>query len=305
MAHALSVANATVFPEFSNGPIPFSVGPFHYQIAPGASGAAYSVTDGEQTLSVPIGWIVGNGAFGKTYVYQQNGKFYESRLSYYKEGNLLDFTTGNPRSAPDRLENALGRRMDPSEAASCFGCHTTAAVTNDHFDENRMIPGVTCEACHGPGAQHVANMNLGLPRSAIMNPAELGPVGAVDFCGACHRTSVDVSLSKVTGIFTLRFPAYRLQSSRCWGTSGNAKLTCTACHNPHQPLVREAESYDKSCLSCHAGAAASKSANEHTKTVGRACPVAVKSCVSCHMPKLNIPEMHTSFTDHKIAIHKM
>jgi len=233
-------------------------------------------------------------------------------VSYYSAGKLLDFTTGNPRSEPDQIENALGRRMLPTEPAFCFGCHAAAATTEDHFNEKQLIPGVTCEACHGPGAEHATQMNLGnLQSRAIMNPARFGPVGSVDFCGACHRTSVDVALSGVTGIFTLRFPAYRLQRSRCWGT-GDARITCTACHNPHQPLVRNAEAYDKNCLSCHAGGSTStehpglNSATRQAKTgsaIGKACPVAQKSCVTCHMPKYTIPEMHTSFTDHKIAIH--
>jgi formate-dependent nitrite reductase cytochrome c552 subunit len=32
--------------------------------------------------------------------------------------------------------------------------------------------------------------------------------------------------------------------------------------------------------------------------------VATKYCVSCHMPKLEVPEMHHEFTDHKIRIVK-
>jgi Cytochrome c554 and c-prime len=317
MAHALTAASSTAFPYLSKGAIRFAIGSYNYELASTASGASYSVSDGTQALSTPVEWIFGDGGFGRTFLYEQNGSFYESRLSYYTQGQLLDFTTGNPRSAPGRLEAALGRRMPPSEPGSCFVCHATAASTNGHFDPEHLIAGVTCEACHGPGAEHAAAMNIvGYQQSPplIMNPARLGPVDSVDFCGACHRTSVDVALTGVTGILTLRFPAYRLGRSPCWG-SGDARLTCTACHNPHQPLVRDAESYDKNCFACHLGSPASKPAREHpasdtarkrTKTelaMAPACPVARKSCVTCHMPKHNIPEMHATFTDHKIGIH--
>ena len=142
-----------------------------------------------------------------------------------------------------------------------------------------------------------------------MNPARLGPVAAADYCGACHRTAVDVSLMKLGGILILRLPAYRLERSRCWG-KGDARLTCSACHDPHQSLVRDPGSYDRNCLACHAAGSvtpdADTSFNSGCGTVrnGGVCPVAQKNCMSCHMPQYTIPEMHTTFTDHKIASHR-
>jgi Cytochrome c554 and c-prime len=215
--------------------------------------------------------------------------------------------------------NAGWSRMSPTESSFCFGCHATAASTGNHFDPKHLIPGISCEACHGPGAAHIAEISLGNEQSPalIMNPARLGPVDSVDFCGACHRTSVDVALTGVTGILSLRFPAFRLQSSRCWG-SGDARLTCIACHNPHQSLAPTAETYDNNRLSCHAGKSVSEPITrgpgsgsapmvpqaKPESARGPACPVGQKACVTCHMPKYTIPEMHATFTDHKIAIHR-
>jgi predicted CXXCH cytochrome family protein len=303
MARALRFATAGAFEELAQGTIGFHVGSYQYDLTRNANGAIYSVTDGRQSLSVRIGWIFGNGEFGRTYVYERDGPFYESRLSYYTAAKALDFTTGNPRSAPSRMEVALGRRMSKDEPVQCFSCHATAAATNEGFDPTHLVPGVTCEACHGPGAEHVAVMSLGPDHSSpllIMNPARLGPVDAIDFCGACHRTSVDVALAGVSGILTLRFPAYRLERSRCWG-GGDSRLTCTACHDPHQPRVRVLASYDQNCLGCHLGKRGLNPTRAHP---GQACPVAAKDCVTCHMPKYSIPDMHTSFTEHKIAIHR-
>jgi Cytochrome c554 and c-prime len=192
--------------------------------------------------------------------------------------------------------------MSPDEPPQCFGCHATASSTDGQFHPERLIPGVTCEACHGPGAQHVAQMSLdqeARTSTLIFNPGRLSPADSVDFCGACHRTSADVSLSVITGIFNLRFPAYRLEQSRCWG-NGDARLTCTACHDVHKPRVQDAAFYDKVCLSCHSQA--SGAAKDRAHTIGT-CKVSNHECVSCHMPKHTIPSMHTDFTDHKIAVH--
>jgi len=302
MARALSPATAGAV-RFLQAPMHFRTGVYDYELTRTGAGAAYSVTNGPQSATVNLGWVFGDRQFGDTFLFQQNGIFFESRVSYYSAPDALDFTTGSPRFPPNRIETALGRRMSPEEPPLCFGCHATAANTDNKFHPEKLIPGVTCEACHGPGAQHVAQMSLDHDQQAptlIFNPARLSPADSVDFCGACHRTSVDVSLSGVSGILSLRFPAYRLQRSRCWG-AGDARLTCIACHDTHRPRQRDAAFYDKDCLSCHA---ARGSRTETRNRRARACPVADKLCVSCHMPKYTIPEMHTSFTDHKIAIHR-
>jgi hypothetical protein len=236
-------------------------------------------------------------------------------LSYYASSKTLDFTTGNPHIAPSRLGSALGRHLTADEIPRCFGCHSTASTTSNHFDPIHLMPGVGCEACHGPGSRHVAEMSLPHdPRSPtfIFNPARLDSTAAVDFCGACHRTSVDVTLSGVTGILTLRFPAYRLERSRCRGVHSSS-LTCEACHDSHQPLAHNPAAYDKNCLGCHHVTAPARVALDtrslplmaQTKLARPSiCPVGTKACVTCHMPKYNIPDMHTTFTDHKIAIHR-
>jgi len=189
----------------------------------------------------------------------------------------------------------LGTPQIPDIIRGCFGCHTTASTTSGRFEPSRFVPGITCEACHGFGAQHVAAMTLGKGEQApflIMNPATLAPPDSVDFCGACHRTRLDVREMGIIGVATVRFPAYRLQASRCWGANGDPRMTCMACHDPHRPLVTDAASYDKNCLSCHQTSATSKPAKDHP---GAACPVSQKECVSCHMPKYEIHENARQF----------
>src|SRR5580698_3290132 len=273
--------------------------PYTYQISRQPDGSLYSVTDGKQTISVPVSWAFGLGQSGQTYVLEHNGTFFESRVSYFPALNGLDLTPGQSQAAPSVLENALGRNMlYGGETQRCFGCHTTASTTNRRFDPGHLIPGVTCEACHGPGAKHVAAMKAGKMEQglkATLDPGQLNPVDQVDFCGACHRTYVDVVLSKTFGIRNLRFQPYRLQRSQCWIKSNNG-ITCLNCHNPHQPRIRDLASYDDRCLSCH----------QRGHTAGgrsfKTCPVSTNNCVSCHMPKYELPEMHAKFTDHFIRV---
>jgi hypothetical protein len=87
-------------------------------------------------------------------------------------------------------------------------------------------------------------------------------------------------------------------SSKCWG-NGDPRITCVACHDPHEPLSEAAESYDQKCLACHVATPGTKPTKDHP---GAACSVGAKNCSSCHMPKSELPDMHHTFADHRIRI---
>lgn len=290
--------DSAVLQQFPN--MALHSGPYSFAITKTASDWNFSVTDGSQTISEPILWAFGFNHKGQAFLLEHDGGIYDTRLSYYNGLHDLDIATGHPRGTPPTLEAALGRRMPLFETSHCFGCHATASTIRGKFDPHHATMGVTCEACHGPGAKHVAAMRAGKieeGRRAIFNPATLGPVASVDFCGACHRTWGDVLEAGTTGVRNVRFQPYRLERSRCW-RQGDARLKCTTCHNPHQPVVRDAAFYDAKCLACHVAAGAQVTADHP----GKACPVATKACVTCHMPPAVIPTMHAPFTDHRIRI---
>jgi hypothetical protein len=243
---------------------------YHYELATSPNAANFTVTDGAQSLSATIAWAFGLGHKGQTYIYERDGGFYESHLSFYKNLQALDLTTGHDAANPDDLKSAMGRWLDADEARRCFGCHTTASSIAGHFDTSHLTPGVQCESCHGPGAAHVAAMKSGKiaqGRAAIFNPRRLDATASVDFCGACHRTWADVVLGeqKLRSVMNVRFQPYRLEDSKCWRNSaGDPRLTCTACHNPHEQLNQSASSYDSKCLECHSpSATGEKSAHEN------------------------------------------
>ncbi|GAB4264518.1 MAG: hypothetical protein Kow0092_16240 [Deferrisomatales bacterium] len=67
----------------------------------------------------------------------------------------------------------------------CDGCH---AVGFDPETESFFEPGVGCEACHGPGQEHV---RTGGRLTAIVNPANLDADRAQMVCMACHTDGMD------------------------------------------------------------------------------------------------------------------
>jgi Cytochrome c554 and c-prime len=304
MSHAaLRAADAEVLHQHDH--LSFRVGPYHEEIVTKGGKSVLTVTTGDNAASVSadLVWAFGIGHMGQTYVYEKNGSFYESHLSFFASTQDLDITPGQSLATPDNLEDAAGRRMPAAESRRCFSCHTTASVTKDQFDVNGATLGVTCEACHGPGAVHVADMKSDLPQEGsktIMNPSRLDPIESVDFCGACHRTWEDVVTGGFIGVGVLnaRFAPYRLENSKCW-SKPDARLICVACHDPHLPLEHDASAYDSRCLQCHVNQTGAK---PNTDYPGAACPVSTKKCVTCHMPKIESPVQHSSFTDHWIRI---
>ncbi|MHB8215029.1 MAG: multiheme c-type cytochrome [Candidatus Sulfotelmatobacter sp.] len=287
----------------------FQAGKISYQIATTTNGSVYTVTDGSQSLSAPLTWSFGDGHVGQSYLFERGGNFYESRASYFDTLKGLDFTPGRKITDPQNVEQAMARAVSGAELVRCFSCHATSSTVNDKLDRSRIIPGISCEACHGPGLKHASAQKLASAEGQVLdldsrtdlifNPAKLKPADAVDFCGSCHGTWWDVKLAPPVGIANVRSQPYRLEKSRCWGKNGDVRITCVACHDPHEKLVRDTASYDKNCLSCHVADIVMKATADHP---GPACKVSKKDCASCHMPKYELADFHYRFTDHDIRV---
>ena len=279
----------------------FRNGPYAYRIVRDGNGSLYTITDGVNKISEPVLYCFGQGKAGQTYVFQHNGAFYESRVSYYQKTDVLDFTIVHPHSIPASLEDGLGRRMTIEAAQGCFACHSTAAVVASQLQLDHLTPGVSCEGCHGPGEKHLAAIKAGNKNVQIFNPAKLDADElSQEVCGACHVSFEKALLMpKQGGVNNLRYQPYRIFNSR--GHSGDARISCTACHDPHDKLNQDAAFYDSKCLACHL------SDRSQAKTSARsapACPVGKQQCASCHMPKVELPGAHNKFTDHWIRIVK-
>ncbi|HET7101118.1 MAG TPA: multiheme c-type cytochrome [Terriglobia bacterium] len=300
MAHAIKPAAESKFLR-AHPHLSYKRGPYTYRIDTAGGHALYTVTDGQHELSIPLLWAYGTGVVGQAYVFRINGVYYEAVVAYYPVLDGLDVVAGLIRTMPPDLPRAFGLPLSSDAAQQCISCHTTAAVTGKQLRVNSMILGVTCEACHGPGARHVAVMEARGKQSApnatfIFSPAKLHPPDLENFCGACHRTSLRVIREGLHGLDTVHYEPYRLEMSQCWIMS--QRITCTTCHNPHQPLERHTAAYDSACLSCHLSKAGPVTASHPAK----ACPVAARDCASCHMPKCRLPLAPFKMSDHFIRV---
>ena len=290
-------------PLFKSHPqLNFQKGPYTYTVASKENQPFYSVTDGTRTISLPIHWNFGKGAH--TWVLEKDGELYESMVSYYPSIDGLEITTGDAALTPQNLDEAVGRKLLKSEPKDCFGCHSTGAVSQGRLHLETLEPGVGCEHCHaGASAHMVAAFQSEAYNTAPPDLRKLSSEDISNFCGQCHRTWESVVRSNWRGEVNVRFQPYRLANSKCFDGT-DPRISCIACHDPHQDLVREDSSYDAKCLACHASKNADVSAQAQGHRDAKACTVASANCVSCHMPKVKLPNGLMTFHDHQIRIAK-
>lgn len=250
-----------------------------------------TVTQGAATFSVPILYAMGQGKAGQTYVFQHDGAFYESRASFYSALGGLDITIGDIGTKPQTLVEAAGRRLVPADAANCFGCHSHSGVAGGVLHLEAVVPGVGCQSCHGAVDKHADAVRAGNAAAAkLPHLSGLAAEEMAELCGRCHRTWAQVAQLGMRGPNTVRFQPYRMTNSKCYDVE-DQRIRCTACHDPHGPLNTNLASYDSKCTACHATALSAK-----------VCRVAKANCVTCHMPKVDLPGAHAQFTDHQIRI---
>ncbi|MGC2162620.1 MAG: multiheme c-type cytochrome [Silvibacterium sp.] len=273
----------------------FRRGQYLYAVKTHNGHTEYTVSDGTQSITIPILWAM--GAQAQTWVLEHNGQMYESMVSYYPTIPGLDVTVGDDQLHPTSLEEAIGRPLDKEGVSTCFGCHATNAVIDHKLNLTAFTPGVKCEHCHVGADAHLAAMVQG---DTTVIPPDLKKLSSEDisnFCGQCHRTWELVTRAGWRGPSNVRFQPYRLALSKCFDGT-DPRISCIACHDPHVEVARDSSYYDKKCLACHSPAMSA------APPYAKVCPVAKSNCASCHMPKVPFPGGHFIFTDHDIRVVK-
>jgi len=293
MAHALELPGANPVLA-AHSTLTFHNGAYTWTVETHNNQSVYKVTDGTSTLSVPIHWSF--GAQAQTWVFEQDGKFYESIVSFYPSAGNLGITTGDEQLTPKTLQEAMGRELTPMDVKLCFGCHSSDAVASHKLTLGTLHPGVTCAHCHQGALDHASDAAAGDFSTAPPRLQDLTSESISNFCGQCHRSWETVVRNGWRGVFDVRFQPYRLANSRCFNGT-DPRIGCIACHDPHKDLIRNEASYDSKCLACHAPSARPTSTGK-----ARTCPTATSKCVSCHMPKISLPGNYLRFTDHQIRV---
>jgi Secretion system C-terminal sorting domain/Cytochrome c554 and c-prime len=242
--------------------------------------------DGEspQEVTVPVGtswsdfaYVIGGYGWKARFI-RKNGRIYTD--DDQAQQNLYA-TLAN--GAPLRAAYHLGEEKVYN--FSCFQCHTTGGtaegswngVTDDSLGTFKD-PGVTCEGCHGPGAEHVA----GAFQSPPVLPPNTGDFLKIERCIECHQRGGATNAIPVSGGYIRHHEQGNEVRASKHGDGVGAELTCVSCHNQHvpdrYPSVAEAGSngLNATCETCHATATYEVQLNGAKKNV---------ECTDCHMSK--------------------
>jgi Cytochrome c554 and c-prime len=257
-----------------------------YSYAPARGGVEVSIDRGSARVDALLEWAFGAGVQAITPVGRYRDRFFEHRISWYAAPGQAARTIGHAAEPSATPERALGIVQDAATITRCFACHATGVKTGP--DLRDMLPGVTCERCHGPGAAHAARPTLG----NIVRLSESGAAASVQLCAECHRGPTNPSPAATPELddpVSIRFQPVGLMASKCFRVSG--ALSCVTCHNPHENLIRDSGYYAARCLGCHSA------------TGGRPptlCERATRQdCLPCHMKRAS-PLPFLTFTDHRI-----
>ena len=192
------------------------------------------------------------------------------------------------------LWNVKEKSWKPAQAldgaTQCIGCHTTGydAATKSYAEA-----GVGCEACHGPGEDHMTGSDQ---KATILNPKNLGAKERAMVCGQCHSVGKDTTgkfahpvgfrpgddLAKAFADAEPTAPGRNQQYSE-FVTSKHAQLgfLCVTCHDPHNAAGIAGQlkkPVNELCSGCHA--ATIKDMATHAPSAS-----ASATCATCHMPR--------------------
>lgn len=192
----------------------------------------------------------------------------------------------------------------------CAECHSTAVKKNydaatRQFATSFAAPNVGCEACHGPGSQHVAS------KGREPFPA-LTRANQVDQCARCHSRRSQFSDDFVNGEPLGNTHRVALLEDQLYHVDGQIKdevfeygsfvqsrmyargVVCSDCHEPHTATLRAPGG--QVCARCHSPDTYQSPAH----TFHRAGS-AGSACVSCHMPTKTYMVIHERH-DHSIRV---
>lgn len=198
---------------------------------------------------------------------------------------------------------------------SCYNCHVSQLTTNydldtDSYQTSWLEPGINCEACHGPGSEHIEEFKdyeEGSPWTdlKILDINELTTQQRSEMCAPCHAKMYPLSpgykpedrLYDHYGIHTLEhvdfYPdgrdlgenfTYTLWLLNPCAESG--ELDCVYCHTSSGRNRFPGEKSDRSCLPCH-----EELVNDPESHTFHSASSEGSRCIACHMPRTEFARM--------------
>lgn len=183
-----------------------------------------------------------------------------------QDGFIITSVEGEPGKNQYNVATGTWSDYEPGteKKYDCGNCHTTGYSKEGQQDNRPGIvgtwaaPGVQCEACHGPGGQHVAAEG---DRKAIKVDR------STSLCATCHTRGTADIIPAAGGFVRHQEQNNELQASP------HQNRTCVTCHDPHK---KAEASIKRTCAACHP--------EQNSAFQGSSMQEKGVTCVDCHMP---------------------
>jgi tetratricopeptide (TPR) repeat protein len=205
----------------------------------------------------------------------------------------------------------------------CYNCHVSQLTSNydlktDTYKTTWAEPGINCETCHGPSAEH-NRVCLEAPKGTV--PNDLKIISVKKFtpeqhnasCSGCHAKMSPLTITVTPGdrffdhydIATLEdtdfYPDGRDLGENYTYTSWlmspcvkGGKINCVTCHTSSgRYRFKAEEKAQDACMPCHEKHVKNAPAHSHHKEGSPG-----NKCISCHMPMTSFARMNR--TDHSM-----
>ncbi|HYP99330.1 MAG TPA: tetratricopeptide repeat protein [Polyangiaceae bacterium] len=289
---------------------------------------------GGKTATFPISYVSGVWPLEQYVVATERGKLqslgvvWDSRTASDGGGKWFH-VYGGPGIAPSDTLFFTAPAQNWNNV--CADCHSTRVERRydpaaDSFDTRWAELSVGCEACHGPGAEHVRTAKGGkaapftarLKPSEPWTPSETGSPTPrtqddreVEVCAPCHSRRTPLKEAFIASDpFLDSFEPDLLRPARYhadgqvegevyeWGSFLQSRMyrsgvKCSDCHNPHSGKVYAPD--NSLCVRCHEPKHFDVEAHSHHS--GAKSP----RCVDCHMPPATFMQVDER-RDHSIRI---
>ncbi len=205
---------------------------------------------------------------------------------------------------------------------ACYSCHVSQLSTNydpetDTYHTAWAEPGINCETCHGPSAEHnkiakVTPRDQPLTDLRIIRTKTMTRQQRSDLCASCHAKASPLTLEYKPeerffdhfDLVTLEDPDYypdgrdlgENYTYTSWLMSPcvkSGKIDCIHCHTSSGRYRFKKEKFNDACMPCHAGKVDRPAEHTHHPAESEA-----SKCISCHMPMTAFARMNRS--DHSM-----
>lgn len=205
---------------------------------------------------------------------------------------------------------------------ACYSCHVSQLSTNYNpetltYQTTWKEPGINCETCHGPSAEHnrIARATpKGQPLAdlRIISTRTMTKTQRNDLCSGCHAKASPLTLEYGPedrfydhfDLLTLEDPDYypdgrdlgenytltSWHMSRC---VKSGQLDCMHCHTSSGRYRFKKEMFNNACMPCHEDKVKNTAAHTYHPAESEG-----SRCISCHMPMTAFARMNRS--DHSM-----